>query len=193
MSSLILRATEISHRLLDAAVSKGDIVLDATAGNGHDTCYLAELVGDAGQVWAFDIQKAACRATAQALTQRGLLARARIICDDHANIAAYHIPPLACAIFNLGWLPGSDHSVVSGTSTVIALQAAFNIIKPGGVIVVVSYPGHEKGAWEYLAVQNWLSSFSDKEARSLKISYPAHEQAPVVLFIEKQYKKSKKP
>lgn len=37
----------------------GDTVIDATAGNGHDTVFLAQLVGRQGRVWAFDVQSSA--------------------------------------------------------------------------------------------------------------------------------------
>jgi len=186
MSSMIPRATEISHLLLSLAAHDGDAVIDGTAGKGRDTCFLAALVGEKGQVWAFDIQEEACRATKAMLAEEGFAARARVICDDHANIAAYDIPPAAAAIFNLGWLPGSDHSVVSGQSTVTALQMTLVKLKEGGILVIVIYPGHTEGAMEYTAVLGWLSSLPKKQARSLQISFPAYEQAPLVLLIEKQ-------
>lgn len=186
MSSLIPRAVEISHRLLALSIQKGDTVIDGTAGKGRDTCFLAELVGEKGQVWAFDIQEEACRATEAALTDAGLMARTRIICDDHANIAAHDIPSASAAIFNLGWLPGSDHAVVSGASTVAALKSTLIKLKEGGVLVVLAYPGHTKGAAECAAVLNWISSLPESKARCLKINFPAHKQAPVVLLIEKQ-------
>ena len=37
--------------LLEKAVSPGDIAIDATAGNGHDTLFLAKLVGENGHVY----------------------------------------------------------------------------------------------------------------------------------------------
>ncbi len=43
----------------------GDFVIDATMGNGHDTAFLAELVGPSGEVFAFDIQKEALINTEQ--------------------------------------------------------------------------------------------------------------------------------
>jgi precorrin-6B methylase 2 len=186
MSSLILRATEISHRLLALAAHEGDTVIDGTAGKGRDTCFLADLVGQSGQVWAFDVQQEACRATQAALKERNLLGRVHIICDDHANIAAYDIPPAGAAIFNLGWLPGSDHAVVSGADTVTALRATLAKLKEGGALVVVAYPGHVEGAREYANLLGWLSSLPEKQARSLQINFPANKQAPAVLLIEKQ-------
>ncbi len=37
-------------------VQAGDTVVDATAGNGHDTLFLAKLVGPSGAVYAIDVQ-----------------------------------------------------------------------------------------------------------------------------------------
>lgn len=45
-----------AHSLLRQALKAGGRALDATAGNGHDTLLLAQLVGETGRVWAFDVQ-----------------------------------------------------------------------------------------------------------------------------------------
>ncbi|MFL6518354.1 MAG: rRNA methyltransferase, partial [Bacillus sp. (in: firmicutes)] len=37
--------------LLIKAVKPGDVVIDATVGNGYDSVFLAELVGESGQVF----------------------------------------------------------------------------------------------------------------------------------------------
>ena len=192
MSSLILRATELSHLLLALSVCEGDTVIDATAGRGRDTCFLSALVGVSGQVWAFDIQEEACRATKAALECQNLAEQVRIICDDHAHMAAYDIPPAAAVVFNLGWLPGSNHRIVSGEKTVLALQAALDKLKEGGALVVVAYPGHPEGAAEYTAVLGWLTSLPQRKAKSLQINLPANKQAPVVLLIEKQLSEQEK-
>jgi len=54
------RVLQYAQQLLKATVEEGDTVVDATAGNGHDTLFLAQLVGDSGQVYAFDVQKKCC-------------------------------------------------------------------------------------------------------------------------------------
>ncbi|MCL1974701.1 MAG: methyltransferase domain-containing protein [Firmicutes bacterium] len=186
MNGLIQTAVTISHRLLALSVQKGDTVIDATAGKGRDTCFLAELVGETGQVWAFDIQEEACNYTRAALVKAGYTARVQVFCDDHANLAAYNIAPAAAAIFNLGWLPGSDHTVVSGAGIVSAMKAVLDKLKIGGVLIAVAYPGHSRGATEYDTVLKWISSLPQKQARCLQISFPAHVRAPLVLLIEKQ-------
>lgn len=186
MSGLIPRATELAHLLLARAAGPGDTVIDATAGQGRDTCFLAALVGGQGQVWAFDIQEEAVSATTEALKRQGLDAQARVICDDHANIAAYDIGAAAAAVFNLGWLPGGDHRVTSGgPGTVQALQASLDKLKTGGALVVVAYPGHPVGAAETKAVLSWLAALPADTALSMQVSFPGKEQAPVVLLIEK--------
>ena len=54
---MLQTALHFSHQLLKEVVELGDFVIDATMGNGHDTAFLAELVGPSGEVFAFDIQK----------------------------------------------------------------------------------------------------------------------------------------
>ena len=46
----------MAHAFLAEVVTKEDVVVDATMGNGHDTLFLAKLVK---QVYAFDIQEQA--------------------------------------------------------------------------------------------------------------------------------------
>ena len=47
---------EMAHDFLAQVITKDDVVVDATMGNGHDTLFLAKL---AKQVYAFDIQEQA--------------------------------------------------------------------------------------------------------------------------------------
>ena len=50
----MLSAVEYSHLLLRGRLLPGDMAVDATAGNGHDTIFLARLTGPQGKVFAFD-------------------------------------------------------------------------------------------------------------------------------------------
>ena len=45
----MLRPLEMAHQFLAEVITKEDVVVDATMGNGHDTVFLAKL---AGQVYA---------------------------------------------------------------------------------------------------------------------------------------------
>ena len=71
--SLLSRPMTCAHDWISRVVSPGDAVVDATAGNGHDTVFLARLVGPSGQVHAFDVQEEAIRATRERLEKEGLL------------------------------------------------------------------------------------------------------------------------
>ena len=53
------RPTLLAHELIRPFIREGDLVIDATCGNGHDTLFLAECVGASGKVLAFDVQEIA--------------------------------------------------------------------------------------------------------------------------------------
>ena len=63
----LLRVLPFAKYLLSETIVPGETVVDATAGNGNDTLFLAEYVGENGHVFAFDIQQAALESTAQRL------------------------------------------------------------------------------------------------------------------------------
>ena len=65
----MLRPLEMAHQFLAEVITKEDVVVDATMGNGHDTAFLAQL---AGQVYAFDIQEQALVNTQERLEKLGL-------------------------------------------------------------------------------------------------------------------------
>ncbi len=169
--------TQQAHELL-ATYSRGSLAIDATAGNGHDTLYLANLVGPTGTVWAFDIQpEALCRTTARLEGQQisvqlrlksgpplpttDVCHRVIAIEADHAEMVLY-LPPqirgrVAAIMFNLGYLPGADKECITTTSsTLTALDAAIMLLAPGGVLTVVVYPGHPGGREEADAVRSWF-------------------------------------
>ena len=118
----------------------GPLMLDATAGNGHDTVFLAELAGEGGMVLAVDRQEEALARSAALLRQRGLERRVRLTRGDHADMVALlarELPDaealLDLAVFNLGFLPGSDKRVAtSAATTLTALEAVWGRVRPGG-------------------------------------------------------------
>ena len=58
-AKFLTKITEINKLFIEDVISNGDIVIDATMGNGYDTKYLAEKVGENGFVYSFDIQEEA--------------------------------------------------------------------------------------------------------------------------------------
>ena len=66
-----LNTLGIAHKIIAEHVKPGDLCIDATAGRGHDTAFLCELVGKEGKVLAFDIQQAAVDSTRALLAEKG--------------------------------------------------------------------------------------------------------------------------
>lgn len=152
------RPTHLLHVLLDDIIQAGDTVIDATAGNGHDTVFLAEAVGEAGRVIAIDIQAEAISSTRRALEEKRLENRVELHEGSHAELAQYVAEnSVTAVVFNLGYLPGADHAVVTQVdSTLQALAGSVCVLKEGGVLAVVCYPGHEGGDVESARVESFL-------------------------------------
>ena len=150
--------------LMQDRLHPGDAALDATAGNGHDTLFLARLVGETGHVWAFDVQETAVLETRRRLGEADVL-HAAVIHAGHETMSQ-HVPVefhgrLRGIMFNLGYLPGSDKSVITRTETTLsALTAAIELLAPGGLLTVAVYPGHEGGADEQRAITEWAAALS---------------------------------
>lgn len=177
-----------AHDLLRRALRPGDCAVDATAGNGHDTLLLAQCVGEHGKVYAFDVQASALAATQARLQQAGLQDRAILIADSHARLRQ-HVPPgLRAAVFNLGYLPGSNKTVVTqAASTLSALEQTLDLLQPGGIVVLVIYSGHPGGNAESQAVQDWVQALNPQQA--LAVQYGLLNQngtPPYVIAIEKR-------
>jgi predicted methyltransferase len=176
----------LAQQLLAAHLKPGDSAIDATAGQGQDTSFLARLVGEKGQVWAFDIQEEACRRTKQRLTEAGLWQQVQIIHADHQFLADYVPGFVQAAVFNLGYLPGGDQQIITRPhSTLKAVRAALATLAPGGLLTIVAYPGHAGGLKEYLSLQQELSAlppgFQVEETRLLN-----KKNGPVLLATQKE-------
>jgi predicted methyltransferase len=167
-------AVKWAHRLLAERISQGDTVLDATAGNGHDTLFLAQQVGDSGQVYAFDIQSQALENTRSLLGP--LLSRCQLILASHSQIDLHLNVSLSAAVFNLGYLPGADKACITQTdSTLMALSQSYQKLQVGGILTTVVYPGHPGGDAEAQAVAHWFSSHPHSSAEAQHIR-PANRQ-----------------
>lgn len=155
--SVTERPTARAHRELAAVLREGDVAIDATAGNGHDTVFLAEKVGEQGKVIAFDVQAEAIAATRARVEGLGLGGRVRLIHGSHVALADHvEAGAVAAVVFNLGYLPGGDHGLITREAeTLVALERALGVLKDRGLLAVVCYPGHAGGDTESEAVVRW--------------------------------------
>ncbi|MGG3450711.1 tRNA (mnm(5)s(2)U34)-methyltransferase [Domibacillus aminovorans] len=178
--------------LLEKTVSAGGFAVDATAGNGHDTLFLAKLVGESGHVFSFDVQEQAIKNTGERLKQASVSNRVSLYHSGHEQ-AAKLIPAdyhgrLSAAIFNLGYLPKGDKSIVTKPDTTIeAVQQLFTMLKTGGVIVLVIYHGHEEGAAEREAVVLFTETLDQKHAHVMRYEFINQaNNPPFIIAIEKR-------
>ena len=153
------RPLEMSHDFLAQVITQEDIVVDATMGNGHDTLFLAKL---AKQVYAFDIQEQAIEKTSQRLQEAGLT-NAELILQGHETVDQF-VTKVKAAIFNLGYLPSADKSIITQPQTTIeALDKLCQMLVKGGRIAIMIYYGHEGGDIERDAVMDFVSQLPQQE------------------------------
>jgi SAM-dependent methyltransferase len=179
------RVLSVAQRFVAEYVQLGDCVVDATLGNGIDTVFLARLVGAGGTVVGFDVQEEAIARTRERVARElgaeveenadvtetaeskegGIGIRLHLL--DHALMASVigdeYRGRVAAVMFNLGYLPGSSHPherITRPESTIPALEASLVLLKPGGMISIVAYPGHEGGDREAAAVEQWARALS---------------------------------
>ena len=153
------RPLEMAHDFLAQVITQEDIVVDATMGNGHDTLFLAKL---AKQVYAFDIQEQALEKTSQRL-QEASLTNAELILQGHETVDQF-VTEVKAAIFNLGYLPSADKSIITQPQTTIeALDKLCQLLVKGGRIAIMIYYGHEGGDIERDAVMDFVSQLPQQE------------------------------
>lgn len=180
---------EFSHYLLQESVRNGDLVIDATCGNGHDTLFLSKLVGDHGNVLAFDIQLQAIKRTKARLVEHSRR-NVEVIHDSHAKVEQYIVPDqlIGGAIFNLGYLPQSNKKVITyGDTTIAAVQTILDHLKIGGIIVLVVYHGHEGGKEEKQTLLKFVSKLEQKKFHVLRYGFINQKNdPPFIIAIEKR-------
>lgn len=166
----------------------GDTAVDATMGNGHDTQFLCELVGESGHVYAFDIQEQAVENTRKRLEEAGLSARATLYCASHDQIGALVPSPVQAVMFNLGWLPGGDKRVTTHWETTRqAVDQALKLLAPEGICVICVYPGHPAGDNERRELTAWLGALRPQDFNVLHHRFiNAGPGAPECFILQKQ-------
>lgn len=154
--------TEQAQAKIATVLSYGDYALDATVGNGNDTFFLADRVGPKGAVVGFDIQELALHRATAVLGEAQLLQRVKLVRESHHLIEKYvpeeWVGEVKAIMFNLGYLPRGDKSIITNSDTTIpALDAAVKLLAPAGRMTIVAYTGHDGGEEETHAIREWLT------------------------------------
>lgn len=153
----------LAHNTWEKYIQPGDTVIDATAGNGNDTFFLAQLLKGEGKLIGYDIQAEALAQTQKRLAD--LPAHWREIVElrlqSHVQFSENKVKLI---VYNLGYLPGGNKMITTKTeSTLLSLQSALHSLAKKGSISITCYPGHPAGVLEQKAIMEFLKTLpSDK-------------------------------
>lgn len=185
---------DFAHTLAAAGLESGGVAIDATVGNGHDTLFLVQEVGTGGRVIGFDVQVEALTATRDRVQSQApdAAARLRLVHSGHETMRSHieddDLGAVGAIMFNLGYLPGADHSVTTEPGTTRrALNVGLDLLRPAGVITIVAYPGHEGGEEETEAVAEWAASLPEDDFLVLSYQFANQPADPPRLYaVEKR-------
>ncbi len=172
-----------SHTLLSQFLQNGDTAIDATVGKGNDTEFLSQLVGEKGKVYGFDVQEEAIKYTNQRLDDKNLSKNVTLFNTGHENIDQLVDGSINAAIFNLGYLPGSNKDIITKPDTTLtAIKACLNKLEGNGIVVLVLYYGHAGGPLEKNAVIEYAKSLDQKEFSVMQYQFINQVNCPPILL-----------
>lgn len=182
------RLTEMAHSLVSLWLRPGDIAIDATAGNGHDTLMMARLVGPTGQIMAVDIQPEGLVNTRLRLEEENLFSdNVRLVHASHADLE--HLTPadwfgrVRVIMFNLGFRPHAERAVATQlVSTLSALGQSLGILAEGGLLSVILYRVHDGGEQETQAILEWAFGLDDTLWHVARYDLPNIRSRPPILI-----------
>jgi len=184
----INKITEVNKIFLEKIIEKGHVVIDATMGNGYDTVYLGNLVGETGKVYAFDVQEEALTSTRKKVVRDNMEDRIELIHDGHENLDKYVKEEVSCVVFNLGYLPRAKHMVITKPDTTLeAIKKSLGLLKPNGIISIAAYIGHEGGLDEKNYICEYLDNLDQKQYNVLHMEFTNQiNNPPQLILVEKK-------
>lgn len=172
---------------LSQHLSEGTTVADFTMGNGHDTLFLSNAVGENGRVYAFDVQQQALDNTKKLLEEENAPNNYTLILDSHANALDHIKEPIKVGVFNLGWLPGAEKTVTTRReSTLEAIKAAMSLLDHDSILLVAVYPGHEEGKLEGEMLDEYFETISRFKFCIAKLKIVNSPTSPFFFTIERK-------
>lgn len=186
-AKILNKVTDINKFYLEKIIKKGDIVVDATMGNGYDTIFLSKLVGEDGKVYSFDIQELAIKSTLEKLEKHSIK-NVELILDSHENILKYLKENASCVVFNLGYLPKGDHTIITKPkSTIKAINDSLYALKENGIVSICVYSGHSGGDDEKEKVYNFVKNLDQNNFNVLHTKFINQiNNPPELILIEKK-------
>ena len=183
----MLDLKEMHKYFIKKRLGEGGVAVDFTMGNGNDTLFLSETVGNSGKVYAFDIQDSALLSTEERLKAAGAPENYTLICASHHLVKDYVKEPIDAGMFNLGYLPGSGKKALTTMreTTMPAVIAAIELLKPDGALIIAVYPGHEEGALEGEMLREYFKTTSRFNICPTEIHILNSPTSPYFFLVEK--------
>ena len=181
----MLRLLDLQKQLILTHLGEGDVAVDFTMGNGYDTEFLCRTVGEAGHVYAFDVQEQAVASTTARLKEVNCPENYTLIHASHHTVKDYVKGPIKAGMFNLGYLPGGDKSITTmRVTTMPAIEAAIDLLGPKSILSIAIYPGHEEGDAEGKMVTEYLSTLDRFRYSVAQIKIINSPTSPYFMVVE---------
>lgn len=189
--SLFSTPIQLAHAFWEKLLSRGDIVIDATMGNGKDTLALAQILRTqgGGEIWSLDIQEKALENTLELLKEHvpDFIPQITLSQSSHEEFPK-ELPgsSVKLIVYNLGYLPGADKALTTKTeTTLISIRKALNLLTLGGALSITCYPGHEEGRREYEAIHTFLQGLEPKEYSVTEHTFTNRHLSPILTLVQK--------
>ena len=90
-------------------------------------------------------------------------------------------------MFNLGYLPGGDHSIgTRAQTTIVAVQKSLDMLVKNGLVIIVIYHGGDTGFEERDQLLGWLNKLDSKKYKVMKTEFiNLVNHPPILACIEK--------
>lgn len=179
--------TDDAHRIVREHFQdkSKQLAVDATCGNGFDTQFLTEL--GFKRVVAFDIQEVAINATRERLEKAQTKDGVELVLASHQSMNEYIETTVDCVMFNFGYLPTGDKSIVTTPeNSVAALAHATNRLSSVGLISLMCYPGHPSGAAETQAILDWFETLNNQWIVETHLAVSPKPTAPILYTLRRR-------
>ena len=180
---------ELARLYWKMILQPGDWVVDATCGNGKDILQLVKF--SLGGIIGLDKQQIAIENTSSLLKkslQEDQYKKIHLFCTSHIHFPSLaHNYPIRLIVYNLGYLPGSDKKITTITEdTLKSLNAALELLMPGGLITICCYPGHAEGAKEQSFLVQKAEELPSTQYAICHHTWPNKQASASLLLIQKK-------
>lgn len=157
-NSLPVNQVHMVDLILSCIMKDFFFIVDMTIGNGNDSLKLLEKYPSSWLI-GFDIQEKAVKSTKEKLKNIDS-SRYKLVLDSFIWVDKY-VDRADLIVYNLGYLPGSDKSIVTkGDDTLLSLKKSLKLLICGGIIIIIFYLGHDGGNDEYDICLNYIRSLN---------------------------------